>query len=190
MFIKKDTQTTGIPIYQGKNTEVAQGGFTLNDPAFSVENTVIPAGSLIGFDESTRTAKVAKIAVAQAASTASATTYKVLKGHKLAVGMLIKSGSASVGQAITAIDTTNADYDLLTVGTTIGVSVAVGAAIFVDDEGYKNLKGLLYSDATIKPDGTTDIAVVLRGIVYARRIQPVPATIKANLPLIIFSQSF
>lgn len=187
--IKKGYASAGIPIWQSKNTQVAQGGFTLDDSAFATEGIVIPAGTPIGFDESTRKAMVAKLAVAQAGATNTATEYKVLKGHLLAVGMSIKSGT-SAAKAITAIDTTNADYDLVTVAETLGVVVAIGASIFVDDAGYKDLKGLLYEDVFIDSNGVADVAVVLRGTVYARRIVPVPATIQAKLPLIIFSQSY
>ena len=187
--IKKGYASAGIPIWQSKNTQVAQGGFTLDDSAFATEGVYVPAGIPIGFDESTRKAKVAKLAVAQAGATDTATDYKVLKGHYLAVGMSIKSG-ASEAKAITAIDASNADYDLITVAETLGVEVATGDAIFVDDAGYTGLKGLLYEDVVIDSNGVADVAVVLRGTVYARRIVPVPASIQAKLPLIIFSQSY
>jgi hypothetical protein len=189
MQIKKEYVPSGIPIWMGKNIEVAQGGFTLDDSNFATENLVIPAGTPIGFDESTRTAKVAKIAVAQANAANDATELKVLKGHQLIVGMSVKSGS-SASKAITAIDTTNADYDLVTVTATLAVAVTAGDAIYVSDAGYTNLKGLLYEDAIIDSNGIASISVVLRGTVYARRIVPVPTTVKATLPLIIFSQSF
>ena len=56
--IKKEYIPSGITIWQSKNTQVAQGGFTLNDAAFAIENLVVPAGTPIGFDESTRVATV------------------------------------------------------------------------------------------------------------------------------------
>lgn len=190
MQIKKEYIPSGIPIWQSKNTQVAQGGFTLNDAAFATENLVVPAGIPIGFDESTRVATVGKFAVAQATATDSATSYKVLKGHKLAVGMEITSGAAAAAQAITEIDTDEDGYDLVKVEATLGVAIAVGDSIYVADAGYTKLKGLLYEDAVIDSNGVADISVVLRGTVYARRIVPVPATVQAKLPLIIFSQSY
>lgn len=189
MQVKKNFAQSGVVIWQGKNTEVSQGGFSLQDTAFATEGQIIPAGTPIGFDESTRVATVAKLGVAQAGAADNATTIKVLKGHVLAVGMTIKSG-ASAGKAITVIDTTNADYDVITVATTLGVAIATGDALFIDDAGYTGVKGLLYEDAVIDSNGIADITVVLRGTVYARRITPVPASIQAKLPLIIFSQSY
>lgn len=185
---RTDGISTGIVVWQSKNLQVAQGGFTLDDASFSVGD-IIPVGVPIGFNESTRMAKVAKIGVAQASATNSATTYKVLKGHVLKVGMSVKTG-ASGSQAITEIDTTNSLYDEITLGATLGVVVAVGAEIFVDDDGYTNQKGLLYANVEIGANGLADVSVVLRGTVYARRIAPVSTVLKGKMPLIIFSESF
>lgn len=190
MFNTKRTDgiSTGVVIWQSKNTQVAQGGFTLDDASF-VEGTVIPAGTPVGFDEATRLAKVYKSGVAQASATGTATTYKVLKGNLFVVGMTVKSG-ASAGQVITAIDRANVAYDEITTAATLGVTVATGAAIYVDDDGLAKVKGLLYASVEVGGNGLADITVVLRGTVYARRITPIPATVKALLPLIIFSESF
>lgn len=185
---KTDGISTGMVVWQSKNLQVAQGGFTLDDSNFAV-GSVIPVGTPIGFDEATRLAKVAKIGVAQANATNSATTYKVLKGHILKVGMSVKTG-ASDSKAITEIDTTNELYDVITVEATLGVVVATGDSIYVDDAGYSTVKGLLYSNVEIGANGLADVTVVLRGTVYARRITPIPVVIKEKMPLIIFSESF
>lgn len=190
MFQNKKTDgiSTGVVIWQSKNTQVAQGGFTLDDSAFP-EGSEIPSGTVIAYDESTRLAKVSKSAVMQASATNTAVDYKVLKGHVLRVGMTIKTG-AGTAQAITAIDKTDAAFDKVTVGTTIGAAAAVGAEVFVDDAGYSGTKGLLYSGVIIGNNGIADVTVVIRGTVYARRIPPVSAAVQAKMPNIIFSQSF
>ena len=182
---KQESASLGIPIWQSKNTQVAQGGFTLSGTA----GEYIPAGSPIAFNEATRVATLGKFAVAQAVATDAATTYKVLKNSPLKVGMEIKTSTAAAAQEITAIDTTNAGYDLITTEATLGVAVAVGESIYVNDAGVTP-KGLLYEGVTIGSNGIQDVTVVLRGTVYARRIRPIPATVKALLPLIIFSESF
>lgn len=185
MKLEKTVVSSGVPVYSSVH-ETAQGGFSLSDSAIA-DDTELKAGTVIGFSESTRKAKVCKVAVAQANAANDATTYPVKKGHLFKVGSSIKSG-ASVARQITAIDTTNANYDELTVGTSLGVAVTAGDAIFIDDEGYTGTKGLLYEDTTVK--GETSVGVVLRGTVYERRINPVPASLKSSLPHIIFSQSF
>jgi len=188
MFENTKTEgTTGVPIWQSKNLQVAQGGYTLDD--LFVAGEVIPSGVPIGYDDTTRLAKVGKLGVAQAGATNTATQYKVLKGNLLKVGMTVKSG-ASAGKVITEIDKTNADYDLLTTATTLGVVIATGDAIFVDDIGYTAPKGLLYSPVIIGANGIIDVTVVLHGTVYARRIAPLTAALKAMMNLIIFSDSY
>jgi hypothetical protein len=184
--ITKETLNYGVPVWQTV-LETAQGGFTLTEP--TAKGTTIPAGTPIGYDEATRIAKIAKVAVATAPAADNATSYQVKKGSPIKVGDTVKSG-ASGEQNVTAIDTSNADHDTITVGATLGVAVAAGDAIFVDDAGYQNVKGLSFADVDVPEDGQIGVSVVLRGTVYERRIGGVPDTMKAKLPLIIFSQSF
>lgn len=174
-----------IPIWQSKNLQVAQGGFTLEGTA----GEIVKAGTPIAFDEGTRLAVIGKFGVAQAVATNAATQYKVLKNSKLVVGMSVTSGAAAAAKKITAIDKTDVNFDLITLEATLGVAIAVGDSIYVDDAG-KTPKGLLYQEVTIGNNSIQDITIVIRGTVYARRIHPVPATVKALLPLIIFSESF
>lgn len=177
--------TSGIPIFQEIIT-TAQGGFTLDDSAITA-GTVIKAGTVIGFDESTRKVKVAKSAVLQASALNSATTYDVLKGHNLVVGMTVNLPGGT-GRAITAIDTSDPSYDRLTVGTTIGVAAAAGIMIAVADIGTTAPNGLLLEEVTA--DTNSEISVVIRGVVYHRRIPPVAAATKLLMPNIIFSESY
>ncbi len=185
--LKKQKVTTGIPIWQGKNLENAQGGFTLEDE-YSAGET-IPAGTPIGFNESTRKAKVAKIAVLHSSATSSEKDYKVLKGHVLELNMKLKFGSATP-KTVTKIDRTNADYDLITLNDTLGVEIPTGGVLFVDDEGFSTMKGLLYESVTIGANKQANIAVTIRGTVYARRIPPISPELRAKMPNIIFSESY
>lgn len=59
--------------------------------------------------------------------TDAATDYPVAKGHHFKVGDIFATEGAD-GQAITAIDkTTNADKDVITVGTTLGVAITAAS---------------------------------------------------------------
>lgn len=175
----------GIPVYQ-KILEVAQGGFTLDDSVFA-NGDIIPIGTVIGYDESTRKAKVAKMGVLQANATNSATSYQVHKRHNLAVGMsIILAGGTA--RAITAIDTSNASYDAVSVGTTIGVAGTAGDAIYVSDIGVTAPKGTLLEELVVDTNAT--LSVVIRGTLYHRRIKQVPASVQAKLPNLIFSESY
>jgi hypothetical protein len=184
--LTKETLSYGVPIFQTV-LETAQGGFTLNESVLAAASEV-RAGTVIGFDETTRLAKVAKFAVNKNASGTSDTTYEVYKGHNLAVGMTVKV-SGGTGYAISTIDTSNANHDVITVATTLSASaVAAGAMIYVDDDGISKAKGLLYEDATVQAGET--ISVVLRGTVYENRIAPVSDALKTLLPNLIFSKSY
>lgn len=185
--IKKTTVNTGIPIWQ-KRPETLQGGFTVDDAGFVAGDT-IPGGTPIYVDEQTRKATIARVAVLTEAATNVATQLKVKKGSLLKVTASVKAKTAAA-QAITAIDKTNADYDLVTVGTTLGIALAIGDALFVDNAAYTNPKGLSYEDVTIGGNGIASVSCAVRGTVYARRIVPVPQTIRALLPLIYFSESY
>lgn len=73
---------------------------------------------------------VCKTAKVVTAATNSAVTYDVAKGSHFKVGDRFAIEGAN-GQLITAIDkTTNTDKDVITVGTTLGVVVAVGVVAF------------------------------------------------------------
>ena len=177
--------TSGIPIFQEILT-TAQGGFTLDDSALTSGST-IKAGTAIGIDEATRKVKVAKSAVLYASATNVATTYQVLKGHNLVVGHSVNLPGGTA-RAITVIDTSNADYDVLTVGTTIGIAANAGIMIAVADIGTTAPNGLLLDETVV--DTNTEITVVTRGVVYHRRIPPVAAASKLLMPNMIFSESY
>lgn len=185
--IKKQKVSTGIPIWQSKTLENASGGFTLEDVFPAGE--VIPAGTPIEADDATRKAKVAKIAIVQAQASATEKNYKVLKGHLLQAGMKIKHGSATA-QTITKVDKSNSDYDILTLSATLGVQIESGQAVLEESTDVSKIKGLLYESVTIGKNKLADIAVTIRGTVYARRVPPVSVDVKKQIPNIIFSESF
>ena len=185
--------TEGIPVFQGtgKDIQLAQGGFLLEKGGLS-DGTVIKAGTPMIFDESTRKASFVATGKVVETAAADALNYKVAKGHTLKIGDNFASKPSDKAYPITAINTSNPDYDVITVGTTIG-AVAIDSLVFAstttgaDNSSFGNVKGLLYSDRIVG-DGES-CSVVIRGTVYARRI-PYSAELEAALPRIIFSQSF
>ena len=66
-------------------------------------------------------------------ATAAATAYKVKKNHQLVVGNPVTSKDAEGVKAfnIVSIDTSNEEYDVVTVGTTLGVELPAGASLIV-----------------------------------------------------------
>lgn len=191
--VVREVSAGSVPVFQNV-IENAQGGFTL-DTTGSDTGSVVPAGSVMGIDEATRKAKPLKVATVYEDATNVATDLKLKKGHLLIVGSVVAAVIGGKAYAVTVLDTTNAAYDVITVGTTLGVALTAGDAIFESSAtgaAVAALKvtpsGLLFQD--VKSGVNEPVAVVLRATVYERRIPVVPTAVKALLPNIIFSKSF
>lgn len=193
LTVKKETVSGSIPTFINV-LETASGGFTLDMTGFTAGD-VIPAGQPVGFDESTRVAKVIKTAKLHADATNSATTYQVKKDHNFVVGEFFSAVIGGASYAVTLVDKSNADYDVITLGTTLGVALTAGAILFQGAASgasagafFVTPKGLLYESVTA---GTNvSLSVVTRGTVYSRRTVSGHASIISALPLIVFSQSY
>ena len=189
--------TGSIPIWQGFPEQLA-GGFLLANTGLQ-EGTILPAGSLVVYDEAARTATVLATATAYATAGGSATTYQVAKGGSLKVGDYLASGATGgKAYAITAIDTTSsAVYDTITVGTTIGAVTAgddlyASTATGATASALPAANGLLYEDVRVEASGVkVSLSAVVRGTVYARRMPLYNANVAAltGLKFILFSQS-
>ncbi len=189
--------TIGIPIWQGldKDIQIAQGGFALVLTGLT-PGSMLPAGTPLVIDEAARTATAVPVGTLQAAATGSPTQYRINKNSGFVVGSNFAfAGTGAAAYPITAIDTTNSGYDLITVGTTIG-NGAVGAGVFASSatgataSAYTaGINALLYDD-TLANVGES-VSAVIRGTVYARRIASYSAGLAAlaGLKNIIFSQS-
>lgn len=188
--------TASVPVWQGtgKDIQLLQGGCTLVITGL-VAGRIVPAGTPLIYSESARTATLLHSGIAYANAGGSATDYQVGKNHSLVVGDYLASGATGgKAYAITAIDvTTSTDYDILTVGTTIG-AVTAGDTLYASTatgataSALPACNGLLYDDAVIAAG--TAVSVVIRGTVYARRVI-YTASIAAltGLSRIIYSQS-
>jgi hypothetical protein len=69
---------------------------------------------------------VLKFAKLVTAATNSTTAYEVEKGHHFKVGNVVLNAEGAKAYTITAIDKSNADKDVITLGTTLGVVIPVG----------------------------------------------------------------
>ncbi|GIZ08371.1 hypothetical protein [Flavobacterium sp. UMI-01] len=196
MGITQTPTKSGIPVYQGtsKDIQLLQGGCLLNTTGLTAGAT-IPAGTPVVYDETTRVASILHNATAHANAASNAVNYQVLKGHSLIVGDYLASGAVGgKAYAITAIDTSNSGYDVLTVGTTIG-AVTAGDLLFASTaEGatasaLPAINGLTYDEIIVSSN--ISLSVVIRGTVYARRV-PWSAAIEAlsGLKHFIYSKSY
>lgn len=125
-FTSSDSAVSKVVFH--KMIEDIQGGVTVSVADYT-DGFILPAGSVIG-KGSNGLFRVLKTAKLTADATNTATTYDVAKGHGFKVGEFIASATGAKAYAITAIDTSNADHDTLTVGTTLGVALTAGAGLF------------------------------------------------------------
>lgn len=149
-------------------------------------------GSAIGPDEAglyhiVKTAKVTE------AATNAATDYKVAKGHHFKVGDFVMVKAGEKAYAITAIDTTPATHDTITVGTTLGVAVAVGSALTQAKAESASTSAFKYAPVAVCGDSydvealtNTPVAAVTFGQFKAALCPAVSDDIKAALPTVKF----
>jgi hypothetical protein len=188
--------TTEIPVWQGigKDIQLAQGGFLLDNTGL-VSGAVIPAGTPVVYNEATRKAAPLRVATLHANATNIATTYQIEKGSDLKVGDYLAASVGGAAYAITVIDTSNTAYDVVTVGTTLGVALTAPHFLFASSAtgasaaALGGVNGLLYEDLTVDTTTNQSCSVVIRGTVYARRV-PYSTDLVTALPHIIYSQSY
>lgn len=189
--------TASIPVWmRDKALELVQGGFVLVTTGL-FPGQIIPPGTPLIYDESQRTATLGHFAKMYAAASNSATSYQVNKGHNLIVGDNLAAVTGGAAEAITAIDPTNAAYDTITVGTTLGVAVTVGESLFASTAAGESaaalpaFNGLLYEETLFEGPYQVAVSAVIRGTVYARRV-PYTSQLAAlpGLAHIIYSQSY
>lgn len=192
--LTKEVGVDQIPIFQ-KEFEVAQSGFKLVTTGLPEGDLVTP-GTPVGFDEETREATILKTAVVHANAGDTATTIQVRKGQFLQVGEDVGYEIGGAAYSITDIDTSNADYDVITVETTLGVALSAGDILFKSSANgasaaalHVTPKGLLFD--VVKIEDNVTIGVVLRGTVYKKRIaNGIHSAVETALPLIVFSESY
>lgn len=192
--VTKTTVTPGVEIFQ-KILEVAPGGFTLDNSVLTA-GADVKAGTILGYNETTRKANVVKQAVLQANASDSATAYRVLKGHHFQVGEPIAAAVSGAAYDIESIVTTESAYDTINIGTTLGVALTAGDVIFeaaaetADAAALKvTPKGVLKNDVIVADN--EPVTVVTRGSVFLKRITGgVHSAVKTALSLIIFSEFY
>lgn len=185
----QNTQTTETlqPVVFDTKLEVIPGGITV--AVADLSQTQIKAGTPVGKDGN-GLYHVIKTVVINADATSSATSYQIKKGSDVKVGDFLSLGVGKVSKDITAIDTSNADYDTVTVSATLGTAVTAGD-VLVAALSASSTSALKYTPAGLV--GTTIDVVsgdnhlvdcVVRGSVRAGVAPSVNSDIKTALPLI------
>ena len=181
-----------------KVLEILPGGFTL-DSAVLTEGDYLDEGAIVEYNEATRKANLVKTAKLYADAANDATTYQVEKNHHFKVTENLAQVVGGKAYAITAIDKSNENYDVLTVGTTLGVALTAADGIVLFQSSATGATAAVYShiaNGLVRNGGkietNTSYGVVVRGTVYANRMPyAVSTAMKTALGArFIFSASF
>ena len=102
------------PVFRQETIDMYKmpGGFLLSLTELKTGTSQIDRGTPVSLNWTTRIATIVKTALVVAGSTTTVT--RVAKNHQFKVGDVISKTVGAIGVAITAISTSNSDYDTLT----------------------------------------------------------------------------
>lgn len=125
MTVKRMKDTRVAKVFVHKLADV-RGGVSVVTTELSGD--YLPEGAVVSapIDGKSHIVKFAKVVEDVAAS---GTSIKVAKNHHFKVGDVVFAEAGSAAYAISAINSSNAAYDVLTVGTTLG-ALSNGAYLF------------------------------------------------------------
>jgi hypothetical protein len=131
MNVKNQTEYQYMPFIV-KELEDRQGGLSVSLADLRKDVDSVPPGAYIGVDEKDL-GHILKSAELTEAAVATATEFKVKKAHQFIVGNPVTSKDIEGAKAfnIVSIDTSNAEYDVVKVGTAIGVALPAGSNLIV-----------------------------------------------------------
>jgi len=198
LFNSSRADVAGRPMFPSpQHLQDYPGGGTLDKDQFP-DGTVLRTCTFLAIDEATSIVKVLKTATIVEAAAADAVAYKIAKtvNDNDQANLILKSDimAKSVGgasYAISAIDQTNAGYDLITFGTTLG-AMAVGDVLFQSKTSgatagalFVTPNGVLRNDVITGPN--TFVPIIRVGAVYNRRLPfKAPQAVKDALKGFIF----
>lgn len=185
---KKDTRV--IRAFTHKIADIPDG---VTVSVADLSQKVLSEGTAIGKDAA-GLYHVVKVAVLVATAAADATTYDVAKGHDFKVGDFIMLKEGGKAYAITAIDTSDATKDVITVGTTLGAAAAKGDAIYhADAESADAASKFKYAPLAlvgesydVQPGSNLVVNAWTIGQIREANIKPLGAAVKAKLTGIQF----
>lgn len=140
MYYETSQSTIPEANWNERTCERRQGGYTIDTDSLISGTKVLPKGAVMAINASGK-AILVKTAKTTAAADANATSIKLAKGHGFVVGDTVN------GSTISAINTSNASYDTLTISA-LATAVASGEVV---NSGFGNgIVGLNYAPVVIK----------------------------------------
>lgn len=193
MYVAKETGTERSMCIEQVYEDIPGGG-VIDPDDFKTTTTEMDEGALVGKD-SDGLYHVVKTALIHENAANDATAYKVKKGHEFVVGdVIVDSALAGASKAITEIDTSEDDYDTLTVAVTIGHAVTTAECLIQATDaqaaGSATYKYPVSGIALNAVDLTKDnlgCGIMVRGTVNESLLPyKLDSVLKAFLPLVRF----
>lgn len=142
------------------------GGFKLDTANLPSTLEILPKGCLLNINFTTRVAKLVKTVKIYETSGATDTSYKVYKGHALKGDEVIAKVESDKAYTIQGINTSNADYDVVTVNTTLGTLTAgdilFEAAAETADSSAQKAQANFINYHDVKLEGTPAVNAIGR----------------------------
>jgi len=198
MYLKRENEFQYHPGIEKIIEDVIGGGTIsrsdLTGATFGgIQLDELPPLCIVGKDEN-GLYHVVKTAKMHATAGASVTAYQVKKNHVFVVGdKITKSGLAGIANTISAVDKSNADYDVVTIASTIGAAAEGDVLVLANADATAGNAVYKYAPECItmnKVDLTVANQVsglLVRGTVN-EAVMPFPldAALKAKLNFIRF----
>lgn len=172
-------------VWDVSSMKTFDGGFLLDKTNLPEGLEKLPKGVFLKGDFTERTAKVVKTAVLTEAITTESTAVKVKKGALLKEDDILGAGTKSA--AIGAVDTSNADYDSISITANAFGALAAGSVLQSYDAAGSNKNAVnpdgLNPVEEVRVDREPSVSIMFRadGIVTSRLPQGVTDAIKAAL---------
>lgn len=149
---KKDANTPRV--FMHKVADI-RGGVSVNVTELGCD--FLPEGSVLSapVDGICHVVKRAKLV---ADATATATSYKVAKGHPFKVGDVVMLVANGKSYAISSIDTADSTYDTIRVSTTLGVAASIGDQLMQAKSAGAEGSALKYAPLALTGTGKPVIA--------------------------------
>lgn len=143
-------------------TGVRRRGVYVLDTANLTVGKRLPSFAPICADKVNKKAYAVRNSALYEDATAAATEYKVAKGTLAYAGMFIGNGAA--GATVKSVDTSNSDYDVIAVETTLGVELTKGDVLFeaaaADGASQKYVANSALYESKLVEDGINTVALL------------------------------
>lgn len=184
-IIQTPNDPVSLNVFKSVQEDVA-GGFLLSKDEFKADSKFAPKGTPVAYNLATRKATIVKT-LKVFENAAAPTEIKVFKNHEAKVGNIFGKTIGGKAYAITEIDTSNADYDVITIGTAIEDVVAgdvliEGTAEGADTCDEKNVcNGLLLSSVNIEGENNACSVAIRATVIEAEMPYSLHAKNKESL---------